>query len=387
MNKGIVMEQHRKYIIVMTEDGLFSKAHPIRNCKVGEEVEYEPYKETNRLLHPLAMKNQPLSIRMVAIACIFALLIVPTFLVMNQDHTYAYVDIDINPSMELEIDREYRVVAINPLNEDASTLMEELDIKGKKVERAIEIVIQQAELRGLYNINKNVLVGINNVEGNETSLLHMIDDHFSQDSDIDWKIVTMQIPSEIRNTAKESDQSMNQALAESIEEDRLLDEMADSVSNDEQEIINSFYQEQNGSEEEMEEVSIDEVSSDSEADESKVSEKDMEDKDSSDMEQDKVDNELHPSKLKGKNGELNSQKKNKLKKEKETPGNKLGKNKGNHKHKFKGKNKQKYKHENNSKKKMEQEKQKGQNKSRGNHKHHSKKKDGKRNNNSEKKNK
>ncbi|MUK88787.1 hypothetical protein GMD78_10320 [Ornithinibacillus sp. L9] len=296
MNKGIVMEHQRNYTIVMTKDGLFEKAHPV-SSEIGEEVLYEPFTSKNWFLDGLlAMKENALSFRVIAMACVITLIMIPVLTIMNQDKAYAYVDIDINPSVELEIDKEYRVSSINPINEDASMIVQELDhVIGKKVETAIELVIQEAETTGLYNLDRNVLVGINYVKDGDTTLDELLDGYFSEDPNFEWNIVTMQIPTEIRDAAKEMKRSMNQVLAETIEEES-SEEIVELVTNDEREIIQSFYNDTDES------LVIEEKSDEAEDDQNA-----KENNGKSDISK---DDEEHPSELKGENGKVNSSGKN-----------------------------------------------------------------------------
>lgn len=57
----------------------------------------------------------------------------------------AYVALDINPSLELGIDRKERVIEVNSLNGDAGRLVTGLSLTGRSVTEAIAIVIARAE--------------------------------------------------------------------------------------------------------------------------------------------------------------------------------------------------------------------------------------------------
>ncbi|MFD2042821.1 anti-sigma factor domain-containing protein [Ornithinibacillus salinisoli] len=326
MSKGIVMEHHRKYTVVMTKDGLFQRAYPINNSDIGAEVEFKPLTNKKRIAISSILQERKMSLRIVSLACVFALLMIPLLMIVNQDKTYAYVDIDINPSVELEIDNELRVSSLVPLNEDASKIAKELEhIKGKKIATAIELVIQQAEKSGLSNIDKNVLVGINYVKGDDTSLLEIIDGYFSEDPNYEWQVVTMQIPSEMRDTAREMKQSMNQVLAKSIDEDKQSTNIDDSVSNDEIEIIQSFYNDKN-----EENLVIDENIKDE--DEKNESSSDESKKDVDEVTISPTDKDKHPSESQGKKsekqlkGKKNENKLNGINKQKSNQ-NQLGKQK------------------------------------------------------------
>ena len=43
---------------------------------------------------------------------------------INNDKVYAYMSIDINPSFEIGIDDQLKVISLDPLNEEAEKLLE-----------------------------------------------------------------------------------------------------------------------------------------------------------------------------------------------------------------------------------------------------------------------
>ena len=71
----------------------------------------------------------------------------------------SYVSIDINPSIELTVDEENKVVSVYAANEDANVLLyEETGIVGADVEDAVEKITQLALKLG-YIDEENKVVG------------------------------------------------------------------------------------------------------------------------------------------------------------------------------------------------------------------------------------
>lgn len=63
---------------------------------------------------------------------------------------YALVSIDINPSFELYVDKNDKVIEINPINEEAKTL--DIDqLNGLEVQDVVENLIKQAQDKGFIN--------------------------------------------------------------------------------------------------------------------------------------------------------------------------------------------------------------------------------------------
>lgn len=77
----------------------------------------------------------------------------------------SYVIVQINPSIELEVNEDNKIIAVNPLNSDGYFFLESLNIKDKSLEEAIDLILVEANLQGYlqeetskvtaYAVNKN----------------------------------------------------------------------------------------------------------------------------------------------------------------------------------------------------------------------------------------
>ncbi|MCI9338453.1 MAG: hypothetical protein HFH93_13125 [Lachnospiraceae bacterium] len=59
----------------------------------------------------------------------------------------AYVSIDVNPSLELELNRLDRVIAVRAYNEDGERIAAGISVKGMRYEEAIERIVDSEEMR------------------------------------------------------------------------------------------------------------------------------------------------------------------------------------------------------------------------------------------------
>lgn len=132
------MEVQEDKVIVMCQDGTFvnvpRKEHDMP--VIGEFVSYRMKKS------PLLHWNGKLALPLVSITAILLLVIFNyPFSPTNQQ---AYIlAIDINPSMEVVLDEDFKVLDIVGLNEDANRVIADLDVEGKNIGTAInEIVVQ-----------------------------------------------------------------------------------------------------------------------------------------------------------------------------------------------------------------------------------------------------
>ncbi|WP_430787901.1 anti-sigma factor domain-containing protein [Virgibacillus flavescens] len=245
MSKGIVMEKHRKFTIVVASDGSFQKVKPIKDAEIGAEVSYETLteKQGGLLFFPTRKKNS-VPIRYIAIACMVLLFVMPFYFFSGDNKTYAYVNLDINPSVEIEINEELNVVSITPLNADAKKLLEKLpDYKDKQVVQFIEIIMNKSVELGLTKNGKNVMVGVSYIDTEDISVIDSVDKYFAANK-TSWKIATFQVPMELRKRALKENISMNKVLANTMDNSNTEPEKylnQPRTNDDEKELIRSFY--------------------------------------------------------------------------------------------------------------------------------------------------
>ena len=73
------------------------------------------------------------------------------------------IGIDVNPSVELSISRKNRILKAEPLNADAETIMEDMDLKGVELNVAVNAVIGSMVTHGyLDDLDNAILVTVSN---------------------------------------------------------------------------------------------------------------------------------------------------------------------------------------------------------------------------------
>ena len=103
-----------------------------------------------------------------ALACL-VLLIVGSFVYLTPT---ANISIDINPSIELGINRFDRVVSVKSYNDDGAELKAQLDMKNLKYTEAVEQVMENDTIEALLSKDEILTIGVigNNVEESEKIL-------------------------------------------------------------------------------------------------------------------------------------------------------------------------------------------------------------------------
>lgn len=209
MSKGIVVEQHRKYLVVLTNEGMFEKAVPVSGVDVGTEIAYQPLRPEKSVIGMLQNKKK---VGLLAIACVLVLLLSPVYFLGDAKNTYAYVNVDINPSLELTINGDMKIRSVKPLNADARKLIHQMkELKGQKLAVGLQTIMASSEEQHMIKNGKQMLVSVNQKSGKIevaeriSNMLHANDE---------WQIATISIPDEVRKKAVEKNVSMNKLVAE-----------------------------------------------------------------------------------------------------------------------------------------------------------------------------
>ena len=209
MKKGIIMEIRRNYVSVLTADGEFEKGRiASRSVRVGEEVYYRPVTtrvKRNALKIPLVSFLTLTSISTIFVLCfLFA-----------RESTYAYVNIEINPSIELELDENMEVQEIIALNADGEHLSAKLNALDEKHLFSILDVIVDSCGDKISIDEKKMLIGVNYTGQADVEILEQVKEYFQMIYH-DWQLITIRVPDEIRELALRNNTSMNKAFLNMI---------------------------------------------------------------------------------------------------------------------------------------------------------------------------
>ncbi|MFC0523364.1 anti-sigma factor domain-containing protein [Pontibacillus salicampi] len=217
MKKGIIMEQQRRFTVVMTEDGMFYKAKRLEESHPGDEVSFEPLEEKQSFPFEFPRIMMP---KMKLIAMVVALLIaiLPFYTWYDSNRAYAYVNIDMNPSLEMKVNDNMNVIELIPLNEDATSLVNTLnDWKHKAVEKVTVTLIQKGRSEGFMEDNQQVMIGVsynrNSKDGKE---LTKSIDAYLQSNTATLTYATFEVPKALRKQAQDTNKSMNEVYAQTL---------------------------------------------------------------------------------------------------------------------------------------------------------------------------
>ncbi len=148
---GVLMRKERDHGVFLTPNGSFIKGRSrVLGAELGEEVEFIPVRSHLREWARYGL---------VAVLML-AIMISGLSVYLTRPVIAAYVTIDINPSVEFGIDQNEIVRSVAALNPEAEALIEDLELAGKQVTEALEVLMARAAEDGYLGTESEHLVVI-----------------------------------------------------------------------------------------------------------------------------------------------------------------------------------------------------------------------------------
>lgn len=206
MQKGIVMEVGPHYWVVMTPEGEFLKVPTDeRSVEPGDEICFTLKKERLALFK----KRRSWIASGLAVALVTLFLLIPV-IGPSQAQADSYVYLDLNPSLELGLDKTGKVIQVRPLNETGKKLVKGLDWKGFEVDRFVVTVLSKARADGYIRPQEGIIVSQTSSERNHVPqtqrTLQSIKQSVERDPELnqeELKVFTLSLPDLLRKRAEE----------------------------------------------------------------------------------------------------------------------------------------------------------------------------------------
>lgn len=113
----------------------------------------------------------------IALSTAAAVFILATGLIMGYQYQSLHrvdsvVEIDVNPSIELKINRQEKILSASPLNEDADVILDGMDLKGVDLDIALNALIGSMLKNGYVNeLRNSVLISVENEDEAKSTAL------------------------------------------------------------------------------------------------------------------------------------------------------------------------------------------------------------------------
>lgn len=183
-HKGIVVEiAPKNRVIIMTVQGEFVKVPFKKHVIVGQEIRYSPKKE--RLGGWQLGVAATLFLALIGTWPLLSGQLVPTILAPA-----FIITLDINPSLELKISSEKKVLALEGLNRDGQDFASRLNVVGDDLRSALLKISNNAEKEGYLKQSQNqVIVTIATEREQDGTLKELKDRRSGQHSEVEQIIV------------------------------------------------------------------------------------------------------------------------------------------------------------------------------------------------------
>jgi len=135
--RGIILEKTGTECIVLTPDGEFCRSRCRADARPGDEIE--------------VVKPRPLARYLLLVASFLLMVMGWQMYRTVLPPVAAYVSLDINPGLELALDKSAVVIRLAPLDPEGERLAENLDLRGLPVDRALGRLLEKAARLGFLD--------------------------------------------------------------------------------------------------------------------------------------------------------------------------------------------------------------------------------------------
>ena len=155
------MEVHKRFLTILTPQGEFLRARNLKeNYQIGQEIDFFPIEQrkiSKRLSFSLF---QPYKGKLVVSTALALMLLMISILPFKQNNqVYAYLSIDINPSLELGVNKNCQVIELIPYNEDGEKIVSLLhDWEKKDIEDVTSEIMDVIQSQGYLKENHEVIL-------------------------------------------------------------------------------------------------------------------------------------------------------------------------------------------------------------------------------------
>ncbi|MDP4161860.1 MAG: anti-sigma factor domain-containing protein [Bacillota bacterium] len=182
MKKGIVMEIDDVFLTLLTPEGEFLRARKNKNMYViGEEILFFPV-VAEEPSEKFAWLRNLLKKKRFASAALVLLFLSATFLPLyHSNHAYAYMSIDVNPSIELGVNNKMEVIEATAYNKDGKNILAKIGGWEKKDLAALtETILEEIKKQGYLKSHHLVVISTVRTQKSEKTADSMLAENLKE---------------------------------------------------------------------------------------------------------------------------------------------------------------------------------------------------------------
>lgn len=164
MKKGVILSVDKHFLTLLTPEGEFHRSKKEEKFyEIGKEIYFSPY-EFKR-----SKSLQRFYTRAALVSAIVSILLILSFLPSYfNEKVFAYVTIDINPSIELSLNENLRVVDLYGINPEGLIVIEKIkDWKETDVTLMTNMIVKATKDSGYAENKQQILVSATLLEDNK----------------------------------------------------------------------------------------------------------------------------------------------------------------------------------------------------------------------------
>ncbi|MBY0097678.1 anti-sigma factor domain-containing protein [Mesobacillus maritimus] len=212
MKKGVILEVKERYVTLVTPDGEFMKTRKLQqDYQIGEELYFYPIeREEGKATFLTSLKGMKGRLILLSFVMFLTVFLFP---VNESRRAYAYMSIDVNPSIEMGLNEKLLVVSIVAFNQEGEEILEKVtDWKQEKAAIVAKQILNEIEGQGYLNQEREVLISTVNIENQSTDIeLEETVEEIQKVTDEDELIVTV-----VTATPEERENAVIQGLTTGV---------------------------------------------------------------------------------------------------------------------------------------------------------------------------
>ncbi len=156
------MEISSKFVTVLTDEGEFLRTNKLleQQYDIGQEIIFPPFREGKRSYSFLLNISRIDKWKLALVSTIATLLVIISVLPFyTPNKVFAYMSIDINPSIELSINNKLEVLSVTALNTEGERIIENLsDWEKQDITFVTNSIIDESKKYGYLIEGSNLLI-------------------------------------------------------------------------------------------------------------------------------------------------------------------------------------------------------------------------------------
>lgn len=150
------MEVKSDYAVIMSDSGCMEKISKKKNMNVGQKIYYfdEDVIKVNNIIN---FRNRTFIKTMTSLAALILIAFTFFYQMSFRQQAYAIVSLDINPSIQIEVDSNQNIIKVDGMNDDAKKLNYD-GLKGMNIKDGIAKIKDELVKKDYLKNNKDVLV-------------------------------------------------------------------------------------------------------------------------------------------------------------------------------------------------------------------------------------